>query len=474
MTPTPTILWFRRDLRLADNPALVEAAHRGDGEVVAVFVVDASLARPAGATRVAFLRASLESLDATLGSRLVVRVGDPAEQLEALAREVGAREIVATGDYGPRGAARDSLVRETLRPRGLDVRFVDSPYVVAPGTVLTKTGTPCRVFGAYQRGWEFQPPTSPVPAPTGVRWREAPSTSLDELTNLAATTRPWYFGDLPDGAPATLLPAGEDAAHAQLVRFATRVDGYDQARDRPGVDGTSRLSAYLRFGSVHPRQVLAALDGSSPGGAVYRSQLCWRDFYADVMFHHPTSVRQVLQPSLVNLRVDSDARAVARFQAWARGETGYPLVDAGMRQLLDEGWMHNRVRMVAASFLVKHLHLDWRWGARWFMWRLVDGDLASNYHGWQWTAGTGTDAAPFHRVFNPTRQAQRFDPEGTYVHRYVAELAAVAAPQCLEPGGGVGLWRPTGYVTPIIDLPTERDDALARFAEARQLARADP
>jgi deoxyribodipyrimidine photo-lyase len=473
VTSTPTIFWFRRDLRLSDNPALVEAARRGDGEVAAVFVVDASFARPAGSTRVAFLRACLESLDASLDGRLAVRVGDPAAQLEALAREVGAREVVATGDYGPRGATRDVQVREVLGARGIDVHFVDSPYVVAPGTVLTKAGTPCRAFGAYRRGWEVLPQTGAVPAPTGVRWREVPSTSLDELTKLAATTRPEYFGDLPDAPPAALLSAGEDAAHGLLERFMTRVDSYDQARDVPGVNGTSRLSAHLRFGSLHPRQVLAALDGHSSGWAVYRSQLCWRDFYADVMFHNPASVRRVLQPSLEHLRVDTDARAVARFHAWARGETGYPLVDAGMRQLLHEGWMHNRVRMVAASFLVKHLHLDWRWGARWFMWRLIDGDLASNYHGWQWTAGTGTDAAPFHRVFNPTRQAERFDPEGTYVHRYVTELAAVTAPQCLQPGGGEGLLRPAGYVAPIVDAPTERDDALARYAEARRQARAD-
>ena len=468
MTPPPTIFWFRRDLRLTDNPALVDAVRRSDGDVAAVFVIDASFARPAGATRVAFLRASLESLDASLSGHLVVRVGDPAAQLESLAREIGAREIVATGDYGPRGVARDVQVRDALRGRGIDVYFVDSPYVVAPGTVLTKAGTPCRVFGAYRRGWEYQAPVSPESAPIGVRWRKVASTSLDELTNLAASTRPEYFGDLPDAAPGTLPPAGEDAAQVQLERFASHVDTYDRDRDVPGVIGTSQLSAHLRFGSVHPRQVLATVAGHSPGAAVYRTQLCWRDFYADVMFHNPASVRRALQPSFEHLRVDTDARAVARFQAWARGETGYPLVDAGMRQLLEEGWMHNRVRMVAASFLVKHLHLDWRWGARWFMWRLVDGDLASNYHGWQWAAGTGTDASPFHRVFNPTRQAERFDPDGTYVSRYVTELARVTAPQCLQPGGGEGLLRPAGYVTPIVDAPTERVEALARFAEIRR------
>ena len=471
MTPTPTIFWFRRDLRLADNPALLEAVRRGDGDVAAVFVIDASFSRPAGATRVAFLRASLESLNASLGGLLIVRVGDPTSELEVLAHEIGAREIVATGDYGPRGAARDVQVRHALGARGIDVHFFDSPYVVAPGTVHTQSGTPCRVFGAYRRGWDAQRHPAPVHAPTAVRWRNVLSVSLDELTNLAASTRPSYFGDLPDEAPPNLPRAGEDAALDQLEGFSTNVATYDVTRDAPGLDVTSRLSAHLRFGSLHPRQVLEVLEGHSSGASVFRSQLCWRDFYGDVMYHNPASVRQVLQPSLAHLRVDTDARAVERFQAWARGETGYPLVDAGMRQLLREGWMHNRVRMVVASFLVKHLHLDWRWGARWFMWRLIDGDLASNYHGWQWTAGTGTDAAPFHRVFNPTRQAERFDPAGSYIHRYVHELAHVAAPQCLQPGGGEELWRPVGYATPIIDASVERDDALVRYAEARQHTR---
>jgi deoxyribodipyrimidine photo-lyase len=193
-----------------------------------------------------------------------------------------------------------------------------------------------------------------------------------------------------------------------------------------------------------------------------------------VLWHHPESVRSVLQPSLAHLRVDNDAQAVERFQSWARGETGYPLVDAGMRQLLTEGWMHNRVRMVAASFLVKHLHLDWRWGARWFMWRLIDGDLASNQHGWQWTAGTGTDAAPFHRIFNPTLQAERFDPDGTYVRRFIPALANVPAPQCLRPGAGAGLLAPDGYAQVIVDVALERDEALKRCAEARELAKVDP
>jgi len=298
----------------------------------------------------------------------------------------------------------------------------------------------------------------------------APSLALDELEDAAGTRRPSYFGDLPDAPAPRLMAAGEEAAFAQLALFRAHLDGYAQGRDVPSRDATSRLSPFVRFGVLHPRQVLAALSGTSPDHQKFVDEIGWREFYADVLFHHPASARQSFQGSMRPLRYDNDAKAQERFRAWALGETGYPLVDAGMRQLLEEGWMHNRVRMVAASFLVKHLHLDWRWGARWFMWRLADGDLASNQHGWQWTAGTGTDAAPFHRIFNPTLQAKRFDPDGVYVKRYVEELRDTPAPDCLEPGGGSSLFN-ARYVAPLVDANEERLEALARFAEARELAR---
>lgn len=473
MSPNPNIFWFRRDLRLADNPALLAALDDSDGDVAPIFVVDATFAAPAGPTRVAYLRHTLESLDRALGGRLIVRSGDPAKELATLARDVGARTVYATTDYGPEGRRRDERVRRELGRANVDVVFVDSPYAVTPGTVTTKAGTPCRVFGAFRRGWELRPLVTPLDAPGHVDWHGAESLSLDVLSATSSTRRPGYFASLPDGPASPPVGVGEAAAHEQLAAFSSLVDGYDVQRDVPGADETSKLSPFLRFGVLHPRQVLAALERRSPGAVVYRSEICWREFYADVMFHHPDSVRRVLQPSLENLRVDRDQRSVQRFHAWALGETGYPLVDAGMRQLLEEGWMHNRARMVCASFLVKHLHLDWRWGARWFMWRLIDGDVASNQHGWQWTAGTGTDAAPFHRVFNPTRQAERFDGDGRYVHRYVPELAGVPAPQCLQPGGGAGIFAPAGYVAPIVDAATERDEALARFAETRALAKAE-
>lgn len=471
MTPTPTIFWFRRDLRLADNLALLQAVAQGDGVVAPAFIIDPAFAAPAGPTRVGYLRSTLEALDASLDGNLIVRLGEPAKELLALALELGATHIFATADHAPAGRRRDERVVRVLAAEGVNVSFLDSNYVVAPGVVTTKSGSPCQVFGAYRRGWERNVRVAPLDAPRSVRWYGARSVSLRALTDNAAKLRPAYFGHLPDAGVTTIWPAGERAAHERLATFTAVAPSYAEHRDVPSEDATSRLSPFLRFGVLHPRQVLDAVSVSVGDDRSFESEICWRDFYADVLFHRPESVSEVLQPLMANLRVDRDRAAVERFQQWARGETGYPLVDAGMRQLLSEGWMHNRVRMVTASFLVKHLHLDWRWGARWFMWRLIDGDVASNQHGWQWTAGTGTDAAPFHRVFNPSLQARRFDPDGRYVRRYVEQLHSISPPQCLQPGGGDGLFAVDGYCSPIVDLDRERVEALARFEEARTLAR---
>jgi deoxyribodipyrimidine photo-lyase len=226
----------------------------------------------------------------------------------------------------------------------------------------------------------------------------------------------------------------------------------------PGLDATSRLSADLRWGVVHPRQLLAEL-GDSRAHTVFGSELGWREFYADVLHHRPSTSWENLNPKMEIMAVDTDARARNRFEAWCAGLTGYPIVDAGMRQLAASGWMHNRVRMIVASFLVKDLHLPWQWGARWFMQHLIDGDIASNNHGWQWTAGTGTDAAPYFRIFNPTAQSERFDPEGEYIRRWVPEIAALATSVIHQPG----TLRPDAYPPPIVDHAAERDEALARY-----------
>ena len=457
MNGAATILWFRRDLRTGDHPALEAAA--ASGGVLGAFVGDPALLAPAGPTRVAHLVASVRALDASIGGRLVVRVGRPEEVLCDLAVEAGARRVVATADFGPAGRARDERVARHLGERGVDLELCDSPYAVAPGTVRSRTGEPYGVFAAYRRAWAALDKARPRP-PAVVAWLGAPGEDPSGLLGLAGRVRPDYFADLPDG-PAPVAPAGEAAAHAALEAFQARAERYGEARDLPGLEGTSRLSAHLKVGAIHPRAVLDAVGATS---TAFVAEVAWRDFYADVLYHDPDSARAPWRGTPRALRVDRDGAARERFVAWARGTTGYPLVDAGMRQLLAEGWMHNRVRMACASFLVKHLHLDWRWGARWFLWRLADGDLASNQHGWQWVAGTGTDAAPFHRIFNPVRQAERFDPEGRYVRRYVPELAHLDAPDCLRP---VGARLAPGYPAPIVDLELERREALARHAEAR-------
>ncbi len=455
MSEPVSLVWFRRDLRLSDHPALAAAARRG--RVVGVFVADEALLASAGATRRAYLASVLATLQRATHGALSIRVGEPGAQLLALAGEVGASALYDTTDAAPYGRERDARVQVLLKDAGLDVHWIDSNYVVAPGTLRTSSAQPYRVFTPFRRAWwgEVRLDVTRVP---DVGWRPTSGESPALVGQLGGTRRPWYFADLADG-PAPIGPVGELAAARRLEEFAATAGDYARRRNRPDLAGTSRLSADLRFGVLHPRQALNVV-----GEDAFVSEIAWREFYADVLWHWPESARRALSDLDGRLDVDRDEPAQARFALWARGQTGYPLVDAGMRQLLGEGWMHNRVRMVAASFLVKHLHLDWRWGARWFMWRLVDADLASNQHGWQWCAGLGTDAAPFHRIFNPTLQAERFDPDGTYIRRWVPELAGLAAPLVHQPGAGG--WAP-GYPAPMIDLAEERREALARWARAR-------
>jgi deoxyribodipyrimidine photo-lyase len=268
--------------------------------------------------------------------------------------------------------------------------------------------------------------------------------------------------DAPDLGTTAILPPGEQAARERLEHFLE--DGaraYAGRRNQPAADGTSRLSPYLRWGCLHPRTVLAGL-GRGRGPDAFRAELAWRDFYGTILAARPASARRALRPAMEALPVDTGRQADERFAAWAEGRTGYPIVDAGMRQLRGQAWMHNRVRMIVASFLVKDLHLDWRRGARFFMERLQDGDLASNNHGWQWVAGSGTDPAPFVRVFNPVTQGERFDPEGHDVRRWVRELAEVAAAHVHHPWTLAG-GPPAGYPGPIVDHAVERREALARY-----------
>jgi deoxyribodipyrimidine photo-lyase len=449
--PSTGIVWFRRDLRLSDNPALRAAADRHD-RLVALFVHDPALSRPSGPNRVAFLHGCLDALDASLDGLLVQRHGDPTSVVPRLAEEVGADAVHVAEDFGPYGTRRDDAVEVALIDAGRTLERTGSPYAVPPGTIFTKSATPYQVFTPFSRVWRSHGWDDPVEAPRSVVW----------LDGVMSDERP----ETPKPTADELPDAGEEAAHRLADRFlADRVDGYDDERDRPDLDRTSRLSPHLKYGIIHPRQLLDRL-GAGKGPTTWANELCWRDFYADVLFHHPESARKNYVDTMDDLRWDTGKQADERFTAWAEGRTGFPAVDAAMRQLRAEGWMHNRMRMVTASFLVKDLHIDWRRGARHFLHHLVDGDLASNNHGWQWTAGTGTDAAPFFRIFNPITQGQRFDPAGDYVRRWVPELAAVGGKAVHEPwklAEGLFAGSASDYPEPIVDHATERDDALARY-----------
>ncbi len=414
----PSVMWFRRDLRLADNPALVEAA--ADDGVLPLFVLDPALWRPAGPSRRAYLAASLRSLDASLRQRraaLAVVQGDPVRRVVQAAREVGATRVHVAADHGPYGRRRDEAVEAALADAGIELVRTGSPYAVAPGRVTTQAGDPYRVFTPYARAWAEHGWRAPIGAPTGVTWL-----GLDDTVDLP---------DPPLPAGLSLPEAGEAAARRRWQEFLDeRVDAYDAQRDRPDVPGTSQMSAHLKWGEIHPRTMLADLaQRRSAGAQTYRRELAWREFYADVLFHRPETARDYLRPEFARMEYDAPDGAL---DAWREGRTGFPIVDAGMRQLRATGWMHNRVRMIVASFLVKDLHLEWQHGARHFLHWLVDGDLASNQHGWQWVAGCGTDAAPYFRVFNPTTQGRTFDPDGAYLRRWVPELADAVDPH--EPG----------------------------------------
>jgi deoxyribodipyrimidine photo-lyase len=361
--------------------------------------------------------------------------------------------VHVAADFGPYGRERDERVAGALPARVPLVR-TGSPYAVAPGRVRKDDGTPFRVYTPFYRAWRRHGWRAPADSSSaGVRW-------LNGVDSTGVPTDP----HLPAGLE--LPEAGEAAALDRWAGFRdSALAGYADHRDRPDLPGTSRLSVHLKYGTVHPRTLLADLSARiAPGAETFRKELAWREFYADVLWQEPRSARECLNTTLTALQLDTDQDRLA---AWAEGRTGYPIVDAGMRQLRAEAWVHNRVRMIVASFLVKDLHLDWTLGAREFLCRLVDGDLASNNHGWQWVAGCGTDAAPYHRVFNPVTQGRKFDPSGDYVRRYVSELRSVEGPAVHEP------WElpeglPAGYPERIVDHGAARAEALARYERVRR------
>ena len=451
---TNSVMWFRRDLRLEDNPALVAAARVGD--VTPLFVLDPIFLERSGAPRLAFLFRSLRELNREMNGALVVRTGDPINEVAKVAKQVGATEVFAAKDFAPYGQKRDAEVEKKLKSVGASLNRVGSPYAVEPGTVSKADGTPYSVFTPFSKVWLAHGWSAPVDKPK-VKWHGAPAVASDEI---------------PIDPPLTadIAAAGSRAAWDRWQHFAQSSLGkYKTERNNPDRDGCSQMSVYLRFGVVHPRQLLAELEPNANHDH-YRSELCWREFYADVLFHQPHTTWKNLQPKMDTLEVDTDAKAKKRFEIWCSGKTGYPIVDAGMRQMLATGWMHNRVRMITASFLVKDLHLPWQWGAKFFMRHLVDGDIASNNHGWQWTAGTGTDAAPYFRVFNPVLQGEKFDPDGNFVREWIPELREVPkkfvhAPWLQE--GGLF----SEYPAPMVDHSVERDEALSRYKISGEINR---
>ncbi len=438
----PTLLWFRRDLRLHDHPALIAAAD--NAQVLACFVLDPRLEASSGRRRLQFLGDSLRHLRDDLGGRLLVTRGQPEKQIPRIAREIEASSVHVSEDFAPFGRRRDERVRAALG--SVPLVATGSPYLVSPGRVTKKDGSPYQVFTPFLGQWR------------DIGWRAPAKSSAASARWLDPAQLGIKQCKVPDPGAALDVAAGERAA---LTVWKSFVDNglarYGDDRNRPDLHGTSRMSAHLKFGTIHPRTMVADLDLRGSGAQAYLRELAFRDFYADVLHHRPASAWRNWNREFDGIQTDTGPEAKRRFDAWKAGETGFPFVDAGMRQLRETGFMHNRVRMVVASFLVKDLHLPWQWGAEWFLDQLVDGDMANNQHGWQWCAGCGTDAAPYFRVFNPAKQGEQFDPSGDYIRRWVPELRSVDDAHL--PKGA----RPDAYPAPIVDHGAERAEALHRY-----------
>lgn len=464
------IIRFADDLRLADHAPIRVALERGFAPLpLYVWAPESDGGwAPGGASRV-WLHAALADLDATLrrlGSRLVIRRGDPVRETLAVAAESGAGAVYWHRRYTPAGIATDTALKSAARAAGLAAESFAGDCLHEPGRVLNRAGGPFRVFTPFWRRCSELPVGEPFPEPDAL---PSPSRWPDSLASDALGLR-------PDRPWATALAAAwgdptRAGAERRLARFvsggeASPAARYEALRDIPAADGASGLSPYLRFGQLSVRETYAAVARLAPGASRDRflAELGWREFGRHLLFHFPRTTDAPLDPVFEKFPW---ARDDALFRAWCRGRTGVPIVDAGMRELWTTGRMHNRVRMIAGSFLVKHLLLDWRLGARWFWDTLADADLAQNTLGWQWVAGCGADAAPYFRIFNPVTQGERFDAEGAYVRRHVPELAGVPAKFVHAPWTAPESMRPAGYPEPIVSLGVGRLRALDAYARAR-------
>ena len=476
----PALVWFRQDLRLSDNPAVAAAVDRSC-PVIPVFIwapEEEGHWRP-GAASQWWLDRSLAALGAELGKRglrLIIRRGPTGTALNDLITESGASAVFWNRRYEPAAVARDLELKSMLRERGIAAESFNGSLLFEPWMIRNACGQPFHVFTAFWRACLIRPVAAPFKdAPRKLRspgnWPH--SLELSELGLQPAV-------DWTGGFRETWQP-GESGAKSQLKRFQREaIQEYPLGRDKPGVVGTSRLSPHLHFGEISPGQVWRAVLGLMSDGAIggragceaYLRQIGWREFAYQLLYHHPKSPQQALRPEFGAFPWKTDPRTL---WAWTRGKTGYPLVDAGMRELWHTGWMHNRVRMVVASFLVKHLLIGWQEGAAWFWDTLVDADLANNSLGWQWVAGCGADAAPYFRIFNPVLQGEKFDPTGAYVRRWVPELASLPdewihkpwkAPVSTLVNAGVELGRT--YPAPIVDHDVARERALRALSEIKR------
>lgn len=469
----PILHWFRRDLRLLDNTALNAAARDGD-RVIPVFVLDDHYGNDpdVGPARFRFLRQSLEELARSLehaGGRLVVRPGPAATALPALLRETGAAAVYANAEIGPYPEARDRAAAAAIEETGAHLRLFPDALLVEPDALLSGSGEPYTVYSPFFRKWLESEKPSPAGRPVRL---ETPALPTVPIERVHAWNRLGHDADGP--------PGGETEASRRLADFLSRrLERYGADRDAPAREGTSRLSPHLHFGTISPRTIAAAIEEASredprtrPGARKFLAELAWREFYHHVLHHFPRVSRQSFRPELDRMDWHGEG---APFDAWREGRTGYPLVDAGMRQLASTHWMHNRARMVVASFLTKDLHVHWTHGARWFERALADADLANNAGGWQWAAGTGADAAPYFRIFNPILQSKKFDPEGDYIRRYVPALSRVPAARIHEPWAmteteqnesGCRIGR--DYPAPIVDHAAERAVALEMYERLKK------
>ena len=452
-TVKTSIIWFRRDLRISDHPALLAAIESAD-QVIPLFILDKKQIAEAGTKLLAYMGQSLRALDESLGNRLHIIEGDQIEVLSDLIAQYAVEEVHISAEYERYGAERDARVEAA----GINLVRTGSPYAVTPGRVLKPSdGTPYKVYTPFYRGWRTH----------GYR---APAVTPKKFLIVEPTVKYRNFPDFPVPEGTQIIAAGEKAALARFKDFTKNgLDTYDENRNFAAIDGTSKMSTYLKFGEIHPRTLLENL-GESKAHDTFRKEIAWREFYADVLYNNPMTDLEYYAPKFAEMRYDKPG---AQFKAWCEGKTGYPFVDAAMRQLVLEGWMHNRTRMVVASFLVKDLHLEWQVGERFFAEHLVDYDVASNAHGWQWTAGCGTDASPYYRIFNPIEQGKRFDENGDYIRKYVPELAHLSASEIHEPWLFLDGYS-NGYQERIVDHAIERHESLARLQEIKADKPLDP